>query len=443
MDRKIGIVLFLSLIARLIEFFYTHELWWDAAVYLSMGKYIATFGQLGLWEPIRPLLWPIVLGYGYFIGINPVIWGHIWSTFFSLGIIYLTYEIAKKLFNDRTALLAAVLISFTWIVFSFNVRLYTEIPAVFFALAAYYCFLKDKPFQTGLFIGLSFLTKFPEGLLLVIFGIFYLKSVKKLFSLGIGFALITLPYFIFNYLAYGSPIHILIFAQEFLKYAGIWIFQQPWWFYPVELVKQNLLYFFAIPGIIFALKKRRYALLLLAIISLLYFSQMAHKELRFAILFLPYLAILAAYGYQKIFKETHSFIIITLLLFVIHAQIEPTNSNDFFTFFDDKEVDGEILVTHPLTAYSTEKAVTMMYYPWFNASQADYWFRYIEKNSPEYVSVDTCEGGFLCPPEDTRCEPKKQELQAYLNETYTVEYYQQLGNCEYIIYHSTHPVAME
>lgn len=433
MDKKISLVLLFSFFGRVIYLFLDKNIWWDTAVYLAMGKHIASLGTLGFWEPIRPLLWPFLLSYAFVFNINPLLWGHILSTFFSLGCIYLTYEIAKKLFNERTALLASILLSFTWIFFFFNARLYTEIPAVFFALGAYYYFLKGKSFEAGLMSGLAFLTKFPEGLILAILGIFYLKSLKKFSFLFLGFILITLPYFSFNYFIYGSPFAILIFAQEFLAYAGIWIFQQPWWWYPLELVKQNILFLFAIPGIIFALQKKRYVLLLITLGFLIYLSQMAHKELRFAILFLPFLCILSAYGYQRIFKESFSFIVIVLLLFSLHFMIEEPITNPYFTFFQDKDIEGEILVTHPLTGYYAEKA-TLMYYPWFNSSQAEYWKEYIEKNNPEYIALDSCEGGFLCPPNDTLCVEKKQKLLTAIQQRYTPILNESRGTCLYTIY---------
>jgi len=392
-----------------------------------------TFGQLGFWEPIRPLLWPFLLGYAYVFGLNPIIWGHILSTFFSLGCIYLTYLIAKRLCNERTALLASILLSFSWIFFFFNVRLYTEIPAVFFALCAYYFFLKEKPFETGIFTGFAFLTKFPEGVILVLFPFFWIKSVKKTIWLLLGFIVISISYFLFNYFAYGSSIKILFFAQEFLKYAGIWIFQQPWWWYPLELIKHNFLFLFTIPGIMFALQKKRYTLALITLAFLIYLSQMAHKELRFVILFLPFLCILSAYGYQRIFKESFSFIIMVFLLFSLHVTIEEPINNGYFTFFQEKNTEGEILVTHPLTGYYADKA-TVMYYPWFNSSQADYWKDYIQEKNPEYIALDTCEGGFLCPPDDSLCEEKREELITEIEKRYTIIFNETRGACVYTIY---------
>lgn len=434
MDKKIFLVLLLSLVTRVAYLFFDQNIWWDAAVYLAMGEHIASLGTLGFWEPIRPLLWPFILSYSFVFNLNPIIVGHIFSTIFSLGCIYLTYEIAKKLFNERTALLSSILLSFTWIFFFFNARLYTEIPAVFFALASYYFFLKQNYLESGICVGLAFLAKFPAGIFILILGFFTLRKIKNALWFTLGCILIVLPYFIFNYLAYGSPIEILFFAQEFLKYAGIWIFQKPWWWYVFALVKENILFIFALFGLIFAIQKKRYALVLLTIFPLLYFSQMAHKELRFAILFLPFLSILAAYGYQKIFKESFSFCVIVGLLFLLHFTIEPQNTNEYFTYFQDQETSGEILVAHPLTGYYAEKNITLMYYPWLNASRALYWEGYIKEKQPQYISLDSCEGGFLCPPQDMQCEQNKQHLLETIKEKYILVYNQTRGICNYSIF---------
>jgi len=433
MNKKIFLVLIFSLIARIIYFVYDQTIWWDAAVYLSMGKFIFSSGALGFWEPIRPLLWPFILGYGWWIGINPIIWGHIFSTLFSLGIIYLVYLIGKKLYNEEIGILSSVLISFTWIFFFFNARLYTEIPAVFFMLLAVYCFLEEKNLLSGFFLGLAVMSKFPAGLLLIILLIFSWKKIKNILELIIGSLVIIGPYLAFNYFYYGEPFSIILFAQEFLKYAGIWIFSQPWWYYLWEILKQNVLYVFAVFGVYFAIKKKEYLLTTIFVAFLIYFSIMAHKEIRFAIMFLPFIAIIAAVGFMKILRNKESLIIITLLIFIISFNVPLQVENEYFDYFENKELNGELLIVHPLVGYNAEKA-TLMYYPWFNSTMADYWLEYLETKNVEYVALDNCEGGFLCNPSDLDCEKKKEEIYSYLKENFIQSINKQSGKCEYVIY---------
>ncbi len=433
MNKKIFLVLAFSLIARIVYFFYDQNIWWDAAVYLSMGKFIFSYGTLGFWEPIRPLLWPFILGYGWWIGISPVIWGHIFSTLFSLGGIYLVYLIGKKLYNEEIGILSAILISFTWTFFLFNARLYTEIPAVFFMLLAVYCFLEEKNILSGVFLGLAVMSKFPAGLLFVILIIFSFKKITKLLELLIGFSVFVVPYLVFNYFYYGDAFAIILFAQEFLKYAGIWIFSEPWWYYPWEILKQNVLYIFSLIGIYFAIRKKEYLLTTIVVAFIVYFSIMTHKEIRFAILFLPFLAIIATVGFMKTLKNKESFIIITLLIFIVLLNVPEKINNEYFDYFENKELEGELLVVHPLVGYHSGKA-TLMYYPWFNSTQAKYWLEYIKNGNVEYVALDNCEGGFLCDPADLMCEKKREEIYSYLEENYEEVFYKKSGECKYIIY---------
>jgi hypothetical protein len=434
MDRKIFWLLVISLITRVFYLFFEHAIWWDAAVYLSMGKYLFTSGALGFWEPIRPLLWPFLLGYGHYFGINQVILGHILSTFFSLGVIYMTYVVGSKVFNKNVGFLSAALISFTWIFFFFNVRLYTEIPSVFFALVAVYYFLKGKYIETGLFCGLAFLTKFPQGIIFVILIVATSTYLNRAFSVFVGFGMITLPYFIFNQILYGSPFAILLFASEFVKHAGIWIFQEPWYYYLLSVVQHNILFLLVIPGIFFAIKKKKYLIIVLSMVFLLYFSITAHKELRFAIVFLPYLAILASYGYTKLFKNKGLFFLILLIFFVAQFEVISVETNPYFSFFDGKEVNGEVLITHPLSGYYVGSDATLMYFPWFNKELGDHWLNHITKNKPEYVSIDTCEGGFICNPNELECENKRNEIIDLLETNYETIYSGGSGRCRYLIF---------
>ncbi|MDO8661514.1 MAG: hypothetical protein Q7K43_06500, partial [Candidatus Woesearchaeota archaeon] len=65
-------VLGLMLVVRLLFVFDWHEVWWDSGVYIGMGKWLWSLSTSGLWEDFRPVLWPIVLGFFWKIGLNPV-----------------------------------------------------------------------------------------------------------------------------------------------------------------------------------------------------------------------------------------------------------------------------------------------------------------------------------------------------------------------------------
>jgi 4-amino-4-deoxy-L-arabinose transferase-like glycosyltransferase len=432
MDKKIFTILFVSLFSRVFYTLFTHPLWWDGAVYLSMGKYLFSLGSIGFWEPIRPLAWVTMLGFGWFVGLDPIIWGYFLTTIFSLGIIYLTYLIGKELFNEQVGLYSSILISFTWIFFFFNVRLYTEIPSVFFGLVGLYFLIKRRDFISGIFLGLAFLTKFPQGLLLVGFMILLFPSFKRMFYLLLGFILITIPYFTFNFILYGSPIEVILFASEFVRNAGIWIFQESWYYYFVELFKENFLFVFAIVGICLLLKRRKYVLVVLFSLFFAYFSYFPHKELRFAILFLPYLAILASYGYYKLINHKVLFISLVLLLFLFHFHFEEPVYNDYFTILDG--VEEVVLITHPQVGYGLDTVPELVYFPWFNTSQSLYWLEYIQSSSPKYVSLDTCEGGFICPPGELACEMNQAKIIGYLENNYERIFYSDRDRCEYLVY---------
>ena len=88
-------ILIIALIARLILFFDYHPIWWDSAVYIGMGKYIFSLGNQGLWEPLRPIIWPIILGFFWKIKLDPLFFGRLLNVFLSLGAVYLTYIISK------------------------------------------------------------------------------------------------------------------------------------------------------------------------------------------------------------------------------------------------------------------------------------------------------------------------------------------------------------
>jgi len=121
------ILIFLISIVYFSSFFISHDIWWDSAVFLGMGKYIWSLGDSGLWEASRPLIWPFILGFFWKLGLNEIIAGKVIVILFSIGSVILTYLISYRLFDKKTALLSSLFLSIFPTYFLFANILQTEI----------------------------------------------------------------------------------------------------------------------------------------------------------------------------------------------------------------------------------------------------------------------------------------------------------------------------
>ena len=78
----------------------------------NMGKYIYSFGETGLYEASRPLIWPLLLGFFWKLGLDVIFFGKLMVLLFGAGIIIFTYLIADEIFNKKIALIVAFMLSF-------------------------------------------------------------------------------------------------------------------------------------------------------------------------------------------------------------------------------------------------------------------------------------------------------------------------------------------
>ena len=76
-------ILFLFVAVKL--FFLSPNIWWDSSVYIGMGKYMASFGKAGLWEISRPIVWPLILGFFWKLGLDVIFVGKVLSVLFALS----------------------------------------------------------------------------------------------------------------------------------------------------------------------------------------------------------------------------------------------------------------------------------------------------------------------------------------------------------------------
>ncbi|PIN72022.1 hypothetical protein COV21_03525, partial [Candidatus Woesearchaeota archaeon CG10_big_fil_rev_8_21_14_0_10_45_5] len=244
-------IIFLATAAQLFILRASPPLWWDQSVYAGMGKFIFSAGTKGIWEPLRPPVLPLLIGFFWKIGIDPVLAGKILSTLFNAGVIALAYFIAKKAFNYRTAVIASFLTAFSHLFLFYNHMGLSEIPSAFFALLAVLMIIERKYFWAGMFSSFSFLSKFPGGIIFgsaAIFIAFFQsekikEKAKRILLLSTGFFMPVAIFLIANIIMYGNA--LLPFVEANRAIASTFP-KSPFWFYAKEIIVQGVVCAFAL-----------------------------------------------------------------------------------------------------------------------------------------------------------------------------------------------------
>lgn len=448
-NKPIYFILLIALIIHLL-FLFSSFIFWDAAVYIGMGKALFSFGKAGLWEPSRPLIWSFFLGLFWKLGLNVILFGRLLTSIFSIGCIYLVYLIGKDTFNEKTALIASLLLAFLPTFFNHNDSLLTAIPSTFFALLGIYLFFKDKIILSGVFLGISFLTRFYQGLVLLplfLLPLFFKKDIKfkKILILLIPFLLTITPYLILNQLLYNNFIYPFL-LQLFLSKESGWFWYEPFNFYFINLIKECFLLIFFLLGVILIFFNKNHKQTLIAFIAisfLILFSLVSHKEMRFMILALPYICLLAAYGLFSVLNNLKNkamyFSIFVILISIwllqavpqVTAKPQDTANTDLQNYLK-QDLKEPIWVSSPVYALYSDKKVNLFYYPVFSTKSIP--GIKIKLKNAENILISTC--NLECSPNDFNCPMEKESFIVFLKENFKKKYYNQLNNCESYIFTS-------
>ncbi|MES2436684.1 MAG: glycosyltransferase family 39 protein [Patescibacteria group bacterium] len=431
-------VLFVSLIARVWYTLQNTILFWDTAMYIGIGKFMYTKGAIGIFESFRPVLFPIILGGAWKIGLDPVVVGKIIAIVASLGLIYLCYLIGERA-RKNAGLYAAILIGFSPVILAFSNAPLTDIPSACLTVLAAYLFLKGKDFSAGLVVALAFLMRFPQVLIGVVFGLALLiQLVSKRMSfrdftvacmrLGVGFLVLTIPYFIANIHLYGNALHPIITANTVVANSMHYTTQH-YLYYAKGLFMQNPFIIFGFAALLIFFKKFKHEQEKardLVIVSLLavavlggYFSHAIHQELRYGISFLPYITILAGYGialltarinYKKAYIAIAFILMIGLSSISYYAYtnlaqkyvLTPAQVT-YFSYFKDK---GRLtlLTSSPQFVALSDAIVPEVMDTWEHAIQT-YMLR---RGGYDYIAFNECET--ICKNEGEECQVTKQAV---------------------------------
>ncbi|MBD3203858.1 hypothetical protein GF327_06160 [Candidatus Woesearchaeota archaeon] len=105
-------------------------------------------------------------------------------------------------------------------------------------------------------------------------------------------------------------------------------------------------------------------------------------------MFLPSAAIIAVYGLNEIIKKNKFkniflifLIIISLFQLFTNLLIEKTEDpmENYYSFFKEKNITGEVWIHNPKISYHTEKNLKLLYYPVFNEKKIDSVIKYFKK----------------------------------------------------------------
>lgn len=457
---SILIILVVALIVHLVFLPGFHEVWWDSGVYAGMGKHIFSAGSSGLWEHIRPPVLPVVLGLLWFVNLDLFIFGEVLMLALSLGCVFLLYLIAKQYFDEKTALLSSALFAFSSIFFYLSFHLYSEIPALFFVLLSIYLFGLKQFYSAGFFMAIAFLSKFPAGVFIAVLGIVLLfgKDIKGLLKLAVGFVVPVIPVLVVYQVVYGSALLPFIEArQTILAVLGcnvLWY--KPWWHYFLVIFTENYLHVFALAGLLsyfISFKKSRLLPLLALAVPLAYFSQMHCRDYRYLTMFIPFVALFTGLGINWLVacvarksEKLFGLALVLVLGFSVFscAQFYISNENTkyaaeemgYFKYLEGREVSGEIWSANPSIALFTDAKINKIYYPVYDKGVSAAFSKYLlkSKGKIEYVLLDNCGGGIICPPDEPACETETKSMIRFLEDNFEKVYDAKKGRCWYRIF---------
>ncbi len=350
--------------------------YWDETIYVNLGRNLVLYGDysfsngfsdfaLGLPNAgIRPPMLPFIIFFLSLFSLNDFWLNFITPLISSFGIIFL-FLLCEKLFNQRVALISSILFFITPSFFFWGSKILNDSIATSYLIIASYFFFNafilegDFRFKRncallfGLFIGLSFLSRYNSPWIFPLFFVILLIRNKNfsflfernfLYSISLSF-LVVLPWFIFNYFSYGSVFGFLLSSSIS---SVIWGFK-PILFYFKTLIRDYVYFLpFLIIGFFVSFKlkiepSKKYFFPLWFFIIFICASLTPAKEDRYLLLIAPSILVISSLAFYYISKKSKLlfyilyFILLSILLFKVSNfyfdSYENINSEDKKCFF--------------------------------------------------------------------------------------------------------------
>src|SRR3989338_2229299 len=404
---KLDILLLSSITILLVLLFWSKGVPWDTAVYVGMGKYLFSFGTAGFWEAARPPVLPILLGAAWRLG-DPVIAGRTIALLSSIGCVIFTYLIGKRLLGRREGIIAALLLSTTHVFIQYASVPLTDILSAFFGLIALYLFLENQHWAAGMVLGVSFLTRFYQGIIFGVLAIILFTRKKGCSQVIIGFFALVIPYLIINLFVYKNLFYPFLLQFELVRSTDPY-WAMPWWFYFKELFYQSYISLLLIPALF--MKKARKSLYLpfiLFFVFLIFFSFAAHKEDRFMLLFIPYRSLIIAAVIGLGMESANAIsprLTQTLIVFLIILLFLPVLRASTLSYKEPPVIQpakGELWTSNPYYVLASDQKAVLLYYPFVTAERLDK--RISDLANPVTIIINSCD--LICKDDGLLCRSK-------------------------------------
>lgn len=485
---QIILILFIATALRAIHLKENYAIWWDSSIYLAMAKNVYSLGTNGLWEPYRPLIHPILLGFFWKIGANIVWIGKLLDVIFSLTTIILTYLIGKKAYSKTTGYFAALILAIEPLFTMYTGLILSEPLTLTISLIAIYLFtirnniLKHwKEHNKFLLIGFLFafaaLSKFPMGILFPAALLarqisqkfkdnskeakHYIKQyLKESIYFCLGFIITFIPYLTLNFILYKDPL-LPFTSGSWIISTFLWRYDTNFWFYFTDFFNVHQIFLLATIGIILFFYHKEFkdetklTIFLSGVLLFLYFwIQVPRKEVRYLILIYPFLAILVGETFTfllNFFKEiinktrlslnskNYSKIIFTTLLIGLifislgkaQASVELTYKEyqeplkQLGNYINENEIEGMILISSPFIAEHVDNKL----FPTAGIDLAEAVYDH-EYGDFAYVFIDDCD--YVCQEGDAGldCQEAKSTFLKRVDQEQLLIYFNNYTNAQ-------------
>ncbi|MEM3374087.1 MAG: glycosyltransferase family 39 protein [Candidatus Woesearchaeota archaeon] len=226
---------------------------WDESVYLQHSEFFFS-GKNNYNEfNYRPIFLSLIFYFGYFIYHNVLTARFIVALLGSIGFL-MVFLIGKELYNEEIGFLSSIFYGFSTFIVSISKLILTEIPSMTFFMISFYLLVigvkrKEKLnkylFLSGLFYGISLLTRFTSLFLFFILILyfligfyekkfrkikfevnlkflsyilgFFIDFLKKFFYFFVGFFLILIPYFVWIQVRFGFFLYPFFNAYNYVS----------------------------------------------------------------------------------------------------------------------------------------------------------------------------------------------------------------------------------